>query len=318
MSATQYTAEELKLLNAELCEKLASNDDTMFKQGASQVDDFTRFRVREDGVSRRIIPYIPITDADLDRDYRTTKPIKIVDMENDVPAAVTIPFEHTPSILYLRTDRYPVQFARIATEKFVVDVDTLRTCVMDVRQVTSDNAIREILTEEDSRWFTASNRAVGTAGQATLTAGTVQWAQLRGGLSRDNYIESLKYLPMTPSRLEAHVAVMNNLTVKDFMKWGRNEWGGDISADIMKQGWSMEKVAGPIIITTIKHTLVPSGTVFYYGDPKFIGKAYELEATTLHAKRELWFVEFCAAELIGGTLANTNSCVRVDFINNPN
>jgi hypothetical protein len=50
-----------------------------------------------------------------------------------------------------------------------------------------------------------------------------------------------------------------------------------------------------------------------FSDPKFIGKNYLLEDTTMYIKREAYLLEFFAYETIGGSLGHYNGLARVAF-----
>ena len=86
------TQEESKLLNETLFEKLSSGDARLEKQAVDAVNDFTRTKMREDGFYRRVMPPLPISNDQLDRQVDTDKPVKVVDKEPDSPAAISIPF----------------------------------------------------------------------------------------------------------------------------------------------------------------------------------------------------------------------------------
>ena len=109
-NSTVMSQEESKLLSQAIFEKLSSRDASLEKQAVDAVNDFTRTKMREDGFYRRIMPPIPISNDDLDRQVDTDKPVKIVDKEPDSPAAVSIPFATLPTNLYIRGDRYKVTF----------------------------------------------------------------------------------------------------------------------------------------------------------------------------------------------------------------
>ena len=213
----QMTQEESKLLNEAIFEKLASRDPLLEKQAVDAVNDFTRTKMREDGFYRRIIPPLPISNDELDRQVDTDKPVKIVDKEPDSPAAVSIPFATLPTNLYIRGPRYKVTFDRIVTPRFTKDVDELRTWYMDIRQVLSDNAIKDMLAEEDGKFISAVDTALGGAAGTTVpTSSVVQWEQIAGGITRDTLWDSLKIMPNTPSNLEVHCVLLNNITIKEY------------------------------------------------------------------------------------------------------
>lgn len=312
-NSSMMTQEESKLLSQTIFEKLASRDSTLEKQAVDAVNDFTRTKMREDGFYRRIMPPIPLSNDDLDRQVDTDKPVKIVDKEPDSPAAISIPFATLPTNLYIRGDRYRVTFDRIVTPKFTKDVDELRTWHMDIRQILSDNAIKDMLAEEDGKFISAVNTALVGAGTTVPTSGVIQYKQLSGGVTRSNLWDSFKIMPGTPSNLEVHSVLLNNITIKEVAKLNRNDMGGDLSEEIMRNGWTYSEFMGVQWIITIKKGLVPTGTMYHFADPKFIGKSYLIEDTTMYIRREAYFIEFFAYETLGGTIGHTSGLARVDF-----
>jgi hypothetical protein len=50
-----------------------------------------------------------------------------------------------------------------------------------------------------------------------------------------------------------------------------------------------------------------------FADPKFLGKSFILEDTTLYVDRKAYMLEFFAYETLGGAIGNTNAVARVDF-----
>ena len=314
--STPTTQEETKLLNETLFEKLASRDPQLEKQAVDAVNDFTRTKVREDGFYRRIMPPLPISNDELDRQVDTDKPVKVVDKEPDSPAAISIPFATLPQNLYIRGPRYRVMFDRIVTPRFTKDVDELRTWVMDIRQVLSDNAIKDMLAEEDGKFLTAVNTAIVGPGLVVPTSGVVQHEAIAGGITRDTLFDALKIVPNTPSNLEVNTVLVNHITIKDICKFGGNEMGNgndSISADIMRNGWTLREFMGVTWIITIKKGLVPTNTMYMFADPKFIGKSYVLEDTTMYIRREAYMLEFFAYETMGGSIGHTSGLGRADF-----
>jgi hypothetical protein len=307
------TQQESKLANEALFEKLSSRDPVLEKQAVDAVNDFTRTKMREDGFFRRIMPPLPIGNDELDRQVSTDKPVKVVDKEPDSPAAISVPFATLPQNLYIKGPRYQVTFDRIVTPRFTKDVDELRTWIMDIRQVLSDNAIKDMLAEEDGKFMTAVNSALVGADLVVPTSGVVQHETISGGISRDTLWDALKIMPNTPSNLEVHTVLINHITIKDVAKFGRNEQGGDLSGDIMRQGWTLQKYMGVEWIITIKKGLVPTNSLYYFSDPKFIGKFFVLEDTTMYIRREAFMLEFFAYETIGATLGHTSGLARADF-----
>ena len=286
----------------------------MEKRALDAVVDYTRFRMREEGFYRRILPPVQVSNDDLDQQVDTDKPVKIIEREPDSPAAISIPFNTLPMNLYVRGQKYRVTFDRIVTPRFTKDVDELRTYRMDIRQILSDNAIKDMLAEEDRKFISACNAAMGSAADATVTqSGLVQWETIYGGITRDTLQDAFKILPRTISRLEVGTCLVNNLTIRELMKFGREEMGGDFSQDVFKNGWSEQSFMNARWIISIKQDLVPTDSIFMFADPKFLGKSFILEDTTLYVDRKAYMLEFFAYETLGGAIGNTNAVARVDF-----
>ena len=302
---------DTKLMN----ETFLSYLDTpgMEKRALDAVVDYTRYRMREEGFYRRILPPIMVSNDDLDQQVDTDKPVKIIEREPDSPAAISIPFATLPMNLYVRGQKYRVTFDRIVTPRFTKDVDELRTWHMDIRQILSDNAIKDMLAEEDGKFISAVNTALVGAGTVVPTSGVIQYKQLSGGVTRSNLWDSFKIMPGTPSNLEVHSVLLNNITIKEVAKLNRNDMGGDLSEEIMRNGWTYSEFMGVQWIITIKKGLVPTGTMYHFADPKFIGKSYLIEDTTMYIRREAYFIEFFAYETLGGTIGHTSGLARVDF-----
>jgi hypothetical protein len=305
------TQSEIQLLNETLFEQL--DTPGMQKQAIDAVNDFTRTKMREDGFYRRIMPPLTITNDELDRQVDTDKPVKIVDKEPDSPAAVSIPFATLPVNFYIRGPRYRVMFDRIVSPRAVKDVDELRTYVMDIRQVLSDNMIKDMLAEEDGKFMTAINAVLPTAGAPAVGSGEVQYEEIYGGITRETLVDALKIMPRTASHFEVETCLVNNLTIKELLKFGRDEMGGDFSQDIIKNGWAETNFLNCRWIVTIKTGLVPTDSLFMFASPKFIGKNYELEPTTMYIRREAYMLEYFAYETTGGSFGHTNGLARVDF-----
>jgi len=314
MANATLSQEESKLINEALFEKISSRDPLLEKEAIDAVNDFTRIKMREEGFYRKIMPPLQISNDELDRQVDTDKPVKVVDKEPDSPAAISIPFATLPMNLYIRGNRYLVMMDRIVTPRFTKDVDELRTWIMDIRQVLSDNAIKDMLAEEDGKFITAVNSALVGVGVTLPTSGKVQYQQLSGGINRDSIWDAMKVMPDTPFNLEVHTVLLNHITIKEFCKFGHDEMGGNgLSEDIMKNGWSEQTFRGVRHIITIKKDLVPTNHEYQFSDPKFIGKNYQLEDTTMYIRREAYMLEFFAYETCGGTLGHTGGLAHVHY-----
>jgi len=311
-------ADENKALqsNNAFLDKLQSSDPSLVKEANDTVNEFTRVKMREDGFARKILPPISISNDELDRQVDTDKCVKVVDKEPGSPAAISVPYGTSPLTRYIRGSRYRVMFNRIMTPRFTKDVAELRTYHMDIRQVLSDNAIKDMLAEEDTKFIYSAIAAVGGTPNGTVSeTGSVQWNLSSAEISRDSLADSLKIMPSTPSRLEPAVALVNNITIKDVIKFRRDEAGGDLSQDMFLKGFSEQTIMGVKWIVTIKQDLVPNDNIYYFAEPKFLGKFYMMEDATMYMDRKAFMIEFFAYEEIGGAIGNVAAVARQTFNN---
>lgn len=310
MSRTAYST---KTVNRAFADKIASDDPMLQKEAQQAVNDFTRTKMREDGFWRKIIPPVPITNDELDRQQDTEKNCKVVDKEPDSPAAISIPYGTLPISRYIQGPRYRVVFDRIVTPNFTTDVGRIRTWDMDIRQVLSDNAIKDMLAEEDGKAIRAVNTVLVGADQVVPQTGVIQWRTVTGGITRETWNDALKIMPQTPSHLEVSTALVNTVFVKELQKWGPSELGDGLSEEIARNGWAERNLFGIRLIITIKRDLVGDATMYMFAEPQFLGKFFVLEDTTMHIKKEAYLLNFFAYEEIGSAIGNIAGCARADF-----
>jgi hypothetical protein len=284
------------------------------KQAADSLNDFTRLKVRELSFMDNIIAPFKVDDTELDMQYDTDKPCKVFEREPDSPAAVSVPLGTTPTMFYVRGPRYRVMMARILTPRMTKDIAELRTYRMDIRQIVADNMIKDLLAEKDTKYLAAVTTALVGQDQTVPLTGAVQWKSYAGGMTRTNYIESTKIMPSTSAHLESAVELWNNLTIKEWQKFGRDEMGGDLSQQLLKDGYAQSEWNNKRRVITIKRGLVPDGTYYQFAGPEYIGKSLYLVDTTVYVKHEGYFIDSFAYWYGGASIANVAGLARTDFV----
>lgn len=303
-----------QITTGQFWEHIGSSNPAIVKNAEDAVNAFIRVKMREDGFWRKILPPIPISNDDLDRQVDTDKPVIVLDKEPNSPAAASVPYATQPFARYIRAPRFRVMFDRIVTPRFMKDVGELRTYDMDIRQILSDNAVKDMLAEEDGKAIATVNTLLGTVDTAVAETGSIQYKTITGGVSRDSVNDALKILPDTPAHLETATILVNNLTIKDVQKWGYDEIGGELSEEILRQGFSERNLLNARWIVTIKTRLVTTNQMYFFAEPKFLGKFFVLEDTTMHIKREAFMLEFYAYESVGSAIANVAGIARARFV----
>lgn len=305
------TQEVIDQLNQQF---MSAVHDGRNKQAADAVTDYTRTKLREEGFFRKIMPPVPVEDSQLTRQVSDPRPCIVIDKQSESPAAMTIPFATTPRNVYIKAPRYIVSFSRIVTPQFQSDKDHLRTWQMDIRQMVSDQAIRDIGTEEDTRFIEACNTVMIAADTAVPANGGIpQWVTIPGGITREGITLAKGVMRKSPSKLSAEVALINHITILQFEAFDRLEIGGDLAQDIFKNGFTETTIFKLKLFATIKTDLVPDDSMYLFADPSFFGKHLVLQDTTMHMKNEAFMLSFYAYQTSGASIGNTAAVARVDF-----
>lgn len=309
------TREEVAELNAAFFEAVSDGGTAgMMKRARDAVNDFTRTKMREDGFFRRVLPAIPIADNELTPSLSDESPYKIVEKEPESPAAVSRPFNAQPPAVYIKGSRYAVSFSRQMTHRFIKDVDELRSYVMDIRQVLSDNSLKDLMAFEDSILISTVNGIMLGPDVPSVWNGNVpQWRTISGGITRESWNDSRKIMPQGPSRLQPQMALLNHVTILEFEKWGRDEMGGNYAEDILKNGWASTTLSNIELVITNKRELVPDDTIFFFAEEKFLGKHFVLEETTMWLDSKAFMIEYFAYQTNGFAFGHTGGLARADF-----
>jgi len=311
-------SEEIAVSNQGLLQRIGPSggqpDPQMFKEGQDILNEYIRMRAREDGFMRRIIPEQQITDADLTRMPHTDKPVVVIDKEPDSPGAYSVPFGTAPRGRYIWGPRAMVVFDRLETYRFQKDVAELHTYNMDLRQIISDNSLKDLLGEEDGKCVeTIDSMLLGPNTPIPEVGGVPLWVTIPGGVTRETLAESMKVMPRTQNRLSPATILINNITIWDIVKWGRDEIGGDIAEDLIQNGFAERTFMGCRWLITIKRDLVPDNTIYMFAPPKWLGVFLIYEDTTMWMKREAFMLEWFAYESIGVLFGNVAALAKVQF-----
>lgn len=281
-------------------------DAGQVKEAQDMVSDFTRIRIRESSAFEKIMPGVKISNDQLTPQLGTDKNVKLVEREPLSPAAITIPLGTQPIQFYVRGDRYPVFFDRITTVKFTKDVSELRTYAMDIRQVLTDNAILDMDFEFDRKMLAAVDAIVGAQGSTVAETGIIQNKKIVDalGITRNSLFELRKILPATYAHVETATILVNNITVHDVAKFGRDEVGGDLSQKLFEDGFQGKNLLGLNWVVTNKTELVPNSVFYLFASPEFIGKSFILEDVTMFMEKKAYTLEWFAYAERGATIGN--------------
>jgi hypothetical protein len=325
--------ENIQALNRKLLDQITEADNGEVKQASAAGTNMIRRRIREEGFARRIIPPVPVTNDDLDRVLQHDRPVIIEDMEPLSKGAKTIPFGDSADSEQYYGNKFACVFNPITTPEWTKDINELRTYRMDLRQVITDNSLKDIQTEEDGKFIAGVQSIVGpvvTSGAPGVGAGGVTqnfecvpynvaagnstgtgaWAW-----NRADYVKVLSVLEN--QNLNNGVILMNRKTAKQFLTFDRSEIGGDLAQSLFTDGLTAlqeAKIFGVKHLFTIKRNLVPDNTLFIFGEPGFLGRFYTLSEITLFVEKKKDILRSSARETISVTIANVLAVAQVTFV----
>ena len=313
MSISVSEPENIMVMNQEFIDSIVNATNGQQVKMSSAGSKMLRVQLRETGFLRKIIPPKPITNAELDRVEDHDRPVKIEDKEPESKGAVILPFGQGADTQFYYGPKFRIDFFTVKTHRFTKSIQELRTYKMDLRQVVTENSLKDIQTTEDAAFIDLCNKIVGPNTAAGVlndlpspTTGLIQNRRRTGGLTRITVADGQKHLER--ERLNNGVWLMNRSTAKEYTKLKRDEIGGDLSEAIFKDGLKAlteARILGVPHIFTIKDELVADGEIFMFTEPNFLGRFYTLDEVTMYVEKREDQITFCATETIGFAIGNT-------------
>jgi hypothetical protein len=295
------------VINAQFVQKIENGFD---KQAAVSATSFIRDILREEGFTRKIFTPITLADDQLDKDETTDKPKKVIMKEPDSKATY-VSFRGMPEAKYFTGPRFAVFFGKIQSEKFTKSIFELKTYDNDIRKILSDNAVRDILGEEDRRFIERVDAIIAPT-PSTGAEGTQQFNYApSGGLTRNNLADFLKMLPAL--RIPIGCLLMNDVTAKELLKFSSEEIGHAATTDQYYKGLTSGQYFGHKVLFTIKRDIVKDGVVYQFGTEDFLGKFFILQDATVYIKHEADMIEFFTYESIGIGIGNSRAMAKGTF-----
>jgi len=324
----------IEVLNQEILDHITDSEDGHNKEASSAASNMIRRRIREDGFARNILPSKTVSNDQLDRVPDHDRPVIIEDMEPGSKGAKSVPFGDSADTSFYYGNKFVCSFNVITTPEFTKDINELRTYRMDLRKVITDNALRDMQTEEDYQFINAvdsivkpaggfgaanaGNPAAGAYGTGnSAVTGQAQYGVINAAashFSREEYVNVLNMLE--DQSLNNGVVLMNRKTAKTFLTFDRSEVGGDLSQTLFTDGLTglqEAKIFGVKHLFTIKRDIVPDNTIYLFAEPEYLGRFYTLQDPTMYVEKKKDILRFSARETLSVTFANLVGVGRIDI-----
>ena len=294
-----------------------SNDEMRTKNASMATTDYLRLRLREDSVSRKIITPKTVSESDLDRRVEDDWPASIIDIEGQSAGAMTVPFGSLPPSAVIKANRFMVVYQKLTSHRYEMDTTRLMTWNMDIRDMFYDLILKDIMDEEDIKFFSTVKAITGDKeedkGKFYEETGAARWMNC-GTFSRDAFAFFSKALMSNDYKLNPGMYLMNTVTAQDFIKFDRNEAGGDFAQNSLFGSVTVDTVDKNKLVTTTKSELVPDDDVFQFAPEEYLGVFYILKDVTMITDlKEDSLLNFSAYEYIGAAIENVAAIARGTF-----
>lgn len=294
---TETSGVTAQQINSSFIQKLEGG---RIKEAQMEGSAFIRSKLRQVSFAREILPPIVLSEDEIDRDLNTDLPRKIIEKEPD-STATFVTFKGTGERTWFSGPRYAVYFGKIESQRFTKSKFELMTYQNDIRKILSDNSVKDMADQEDSKFYETCVAAV---------AGTSQKLDLSVPLSSSVVVAALK------SHINRKVPIGKILMTKelyyDVINLPATTIGNDVASRHYDDGVEEEtKLWGFPVITTIKNDILPNNEFWIFSPDNYLGNFFLLQDATLFIKQEADIIEFWSYSAPGIGIGNTKGITRV-------
>ncbi len=270
------------------------------KEAEAEGSAFIRKKLRQTAFSREIITPVVLSDDEIDRDENTDLPKKIVEKEPD-STATFVPFKGTGRRTWFHGPRYSVYFGKTESQRFVKSKFELMTYQNDIRKILSDNSVKDMGDQEDTRFLDTC--------KAIVLANPSQHISPAGGFAASNFVTAFQYL--LNQEIPVGKILMRKSLYLEALELEATSVGNDIASGHYKDGVeSEEKLWGIPVVTTIK-TIIDARDFWVFAPEEFLGNFYLLQDATLFIEQRADMIEFWSYAAPGIGIGNTLGMIRV-------
>lgn len=303
---TQTQQVSAQFINSNFVRKV---EDGRTKEAEAEGTAFIRQKMRQESFAREIIEPIMLGDDEIDRDENTDQPKKIVEKEPD-SVATFVPFHGSAARTWFRGKRFAVYFGKTESQRFTKNKFELMTYQNDIRKILSDNSVKDMADQEDTKFLDTVNAIIALAlsTQRTLAA------------SFNSSAFKLGFQGLVNRRQPIGKMLMAKSTYYEALDLPATSVGNDVASRLYDTGIETEeKLWGIPVVSTIKREIVDDvagGTrrsVYVFSPQNYLGVFYLLQDATLYIKQEADIIEFWSYAAPGIGLGNTLAMQRIDL-----
>lgn len=268
-------------------------EDGRIKEAEAEGSAFVREFVRQESYAREILTPQLLQDDEIDRDENTDEPKKIIEKEPR-SVATFVQFQGAGPRTWFKGPRYSVYFGKIESQHFAKSKFQLMTYQNDIRKIISDNSVKDLSDQEDSKFQGTVNELIASNSAVQLTAGAgATPLQFNAGAFKRGF------QAMVNRRRPIGKMTMTKGTYYNALDLDATQVGMAVASRHYDDGVeNEEKLWGIPCVTTIKsliHDGVEDGSVqkvFIYAPEAYLGNFFLLQDATLYIKQEADMITF--------------------------
>jgi hypothetical protein len=291
-----------RFVNSNFVKKIESG---MLKEAQDNGTAFIREKLRQEAAVREILVPQGLSEDDIDRDEYTDQPKKIIDKEPDSHATF-VQFQGTGRRTWFKGKRYAIYFGKIETQRFTKSKFELMTYTGDIRQILSDNSVKDMADKEDEYWYNLVSDIIALNPAVQRTTGSFQSSTFKSAMQAMlNRRRPIGKMLMTKSRY-MDALDLPATTVGDVIAQRHFDEGIEAS----------EKLWGIPVVTTIKADIYPFNNAWVFSPQSpnnFLGNFFLLQDATLYIEQKADMISFWSYEALGMGVGNRLSMQEIQF-----
>lgn len=267
--------------------------------------------MREDGLFRRCMTTLPVTNADLELDFQDPdSPTMYEAVENPIktPLVHASDFLGSGDDIWYRSKYYKIKFIPMVSRKIKMTEEQIRAAKFPVRQILEAQIKNDFLAAEDYQMMDRFEKCIAETGM-------FMEAPTTGGMFKKEHIMNLAKL-FPPQRLAAYQIIMNENTFYDVIGWNQSEVGSIITADTIDKGVVGENMKyksyfGFKFLLTNNIDIVPERVLYATVPQKMLGVSYSLQDPETYVKFEEGILSIYSKQTLGRAIANARGVAKV-------
>lgn len=292
-----------RFINSNFVKKIEGG---MLKEAQDNGTAFIREKLRQEAAVREILIPQGLSEEDIDRDEYTDQPKKIIDKEPD-SYATFVQFQGTGRRTWFKGKRYAIYFGKIETQRFTKSKFELMTYTGDIRQILSDNSVKDMADKEDEYWYNLVSDIINLNPLVQRSTGAFQSSTFKSAMQAMlNRRRPIGKMLMTKSRY-MDALDLPATTVGDVIAQRHFDEGIEAS----------EKLWGIPVVTTIKTDIYPFNNAWIFSPQSpnnFLGNFFLLQDATLYIEQKADIISFWSYEALGMGVGNRLSMQEIVFV----